>query len=305
MGNHFRIQEIRFDSLIVVSRVEKQTREDSLAKIKSTSDSFNFYDLIKGQMKSLKVGKIAINNGKATWINPETKGIWRKIEEVQFDIRQIELDSITAATNNGWFTLTTATLEGKNGELFLADSLHKIHLKKFQIDYCKKTMTVDSLEVIPIMTKSQMTATKRYETNRLTVVAPRITVTGVAIGVDAVLTYGLKYTVNRPRPATTYWQVNGYGTETSGSFPSGHTSVAFATATALSLKYTKWYVVVPAFAWAGSVGYSRMNLGMHYPSDVVAGALLGAGSAYATYFANQWFWKKQQNSRLIGLQPYL
>lgn len=129
---------------------------------------------------------------------------------------------------------------------------------------------------------------------------------GVAIGVDGVLTYGLKYAVDRPRPFAKYpEQIVGYGSETSGSFPSGHTSVAFTTATALSLKYPKWYVMVPAFAWAGSVGYSRMNLGMHYPSDVVAGALLGAGSAYATYFVNEWFWKKQQNRRLIGLQAYL
>jgi membrane-associated phospholipid phosphatase len=128
---------------------------------------------------------------------------------------------------------------------------------------------------------------------------------GVSIGVDGVLTYGLKEIVHRPRPYVTYPDIIGYLPESSLSFPSGHTSLAFATATALSLKYPKWYIIAPSYLWACSVGYSRMNLGMHYPSDVLAGAILGAGSAFVTYKVNNWFWKKNENKKLIGLQNYL
>lgn len=130
---------------------------------------------------------------------------------------------------------------------------------------------------------------------------------GASIGVTTALTYGLKYSINRDRPYLTYPEldVDSEYYESSASFPSGHTSLAFSTATALSLKYPKWYVIAPAYVWAGSVGYSRMNLGVHYPSDVLAGALLGAGSAYLTYRVNEWFWKKQDNKKLIGLQGYL
>jgi len=128
---------------------------------------------------------------------------------------------------------------------------------------------------------------------------------GTAIGVDAVLTYSLKKIVNRTRPYIPYPELNPYTTETSNSFPSGHTSLAFTTATALSMKYPKWYVIAPSYFWACSVGYSRMNLGVHYPSDVLAGALLGAGSAFVTYKVNEWLWKKNERKKLIGLQSYL
>jgi len=109
---------------------------------------------------------------------------------------------------------------------------------------------------------------------------------GVSLGVDGVLTYSLKEIIKRPRPYVTYPDIMNFQTETSLSFPSGHTSLAFATATSLSLKYPKWYVIAPTYFWACSVGYSRMNLGMHYPSDVLAGAVLGAGSAYVTNIFN-------------------
>lgn len=64
------------------------------------------------------------------------------------------------------------------------------------------------------------------------------------------------------------------------SFPSGHSAGSVALATMLSLRYPKWYVIAPSFAYAGYVMFSRIHLGVHYPSDILAGALLGAGSAF-------------------------
>jgi undecaprenyl-diphosphatase len=58
------------------------------------------------------------------------------------------------------------------------------------------------------------------------------------------------------------------------SFPSGHTATAFALATVLSLWYPRW--TAAWLALAAVVGWSRVGLGSHFPSDVVAGAVLGS-----------------------------
>ena len=101
------------------------------------------------------------------------------------------------------------------------------------------------------------------------------------------LKFGLKYSINRERPFETYPDIVRKISAGGPSFPSGHTSSAFETATSISLAYPEWYVIVPSYAWAGTVAYSRMHLGVHYPSDVLAGAVIGAGSAYLTYKINQ------------------
>ncbi len=116
-------------------------------------------------------------------------------------------------------------------------------------------------------------------------------VMGATLLITTGLTIGLKYAVNRPRPYVTYPFIDNAHSEQDSSFPSGHTSESFATATSLSLAFPKWYVIVPSYLWACSAAYSRMYLGVHYPSDVLAGAIIGAGSSYLCYKANKWLHK--------------
>lgn len=119
-----------------------------------------------------------------------------------------------------------------------------------------------------------------------------------SIIISSVTTWSLKRIVGRERPAVhdpTFIAVLDLHNH---SFPSGHTSEAFSMATSLSMKYPKWYVIVPAFTYAGFSGFSRLYLGVHYPTDVLAGALVGSGSAWATWKLNQWLHpsKKKKNA---------
>lgn len=112
---------------------------------------------------------------------------------------------------------------------------------------------------------------------------------GTSVAGAFAVTYGMKYLIGRERPYDKYPdRVHAYSRESSPSFPSGHTSTAFALATSLSLKYPKWYVIAPSAFWACSVGISRMNEGVHYPSDVLTGAVVGAGCAVANVYINRW-----------------
>lgn len=112
-------------------------------------------------------------------------------------------------------------------------------------------------------------------------------VTLTAAAITSGISTALKYSINRARPFVTYPDITKKSSGGSPSFPSGHTSNAFAAATSFSLAYPKWYIIVPTYTWAGTVAYSRMDLGVHYPSDVLAGALVGAGSAWLTYAVNK------------------
>ena len=60
----------------------------------------------------------------------------------------------------------------------------------------------------------------------------------------------------------------------SRSFPSGHTASAFAFAAGVTPEFP--HLALPLYALASAVGYSRVHTGVHYPSDVMAGAVLGS-----------------------------
>ncbi len=119
---------------------------------------------------------------------------------------------------------------------------------------------------------------------------------GTSIAFNAVVTELLKRAAARERPSMRWkgvihsWKP---GTDNK-SLPSGHTSLAFSTAMSTSLEFKKWYITIPAFAYAASVGYSRMYLGAHYPSDVLAGAAVGSGTALLAHWINNKVFKKSK-----------
>lgn len=122
----------------------------------------------------------------------------------------------------------------------------------------------------------------------------------VTVGTVA-LSQGIKWTLNRERPYEKYPEIDPVYLAADPSFPSGHTASAFALATSATLIWPKWYVAVPAYTWAGSVAYSRMHLGLHYPSDVIAGAVLGGSTAYLCHYLNQKLFREKKEKVLSVL----
>ncbi len=95
---------------------------------------------------------------------------------------------------------------------------------------------------------------------------------GLAVDVIAIIV--LKTAFHRPRPYEFFELRLPAGEEIGSSFPSGHTQTAVMSATILGSFYRKarW----PLFALSMLIGFSRLYLGVHYPLDVLAGALSGA-----------------------------
>lgn len=111
---------------------------------------------------------------------------------------------------------------------------------------------------------------------------------GLAQAASMVISTTMKYTIRRERPYIRYPDIQPLMNDHTSSFPSGHTTSAFCTATSLSLMSPKWYVIVPSYSWAVFVGYSRMHLGMHYPSDVIMGAIIGTGVSFLSFKVQRW-----------------
>jgi len=105
----------------------------------------------------------------------------------------------------------------------------------------------------------------------------------ISVGVSAIVANILKYSIDLPRPFEVYPYIEKLSSGGSPSFPSGHTADAFAFAIAVSLAYPKWQILLPSLFWASLVGYSRMSLGVHFPSDVAAGALIGVICAWIAF----------------------
>ncbi len=111
----------------------------------------------------------------------------------------------------------------------------------------------------------------------------------LSIGLANGISFGLKLAVKRDRPFVTYPNDIVQRTHVGPlSFPSGHTTAAFATATALTLSTKKWQIAVPSYAYAGFVAYSRMRLGVHYPTDLLGGMVIGIGSGLLTWQIDKW-----------------
>ena len=97
----------------------------------------------------------------------------------------------------------------------------------------------------------------------------------------------VKNIVQRPRPFVTFADLQIIiPTPSEFSFPSGHTSSSFAAA-AVFYRHLPKKLGIPSVILAGLIGFSRLYVGVHYPTDVIAGVLMGILLSYlAEYLVN-------------------
>lgn len=105
----------------------------------------------------------------------------------------------------------------------------------------------------------------------------------------------IKHLVGRPRPWLTIEGLIVLVNEPDpNSFPSGHTSAAFAFALAVYQELSIPWVRVAVVAAAVCMGWSRIYVAVHYPSDVLAGAVIGALCGLAVV----WLYRRFLQERL-------
>jgi undecaprenyl-diphosphatase len=107
--------------------------------------------------------------------------------------------------------------------------------------------------------------------------------------IQSAVIYGLKFLVQRERPLF-FLEVasklsKGPGEILDPSFPSAHAVFSFMMATLLAYWFRRYQIFL--FIVAAFIGWTRIYLGLHYPTDVIAGALLGYGitKLFLKYFS--------------------
>lgn len=103
--------------------------------------------------------------------------------------------------------------------------------------------------------------------------------------VSVALNEGIKMLVKRPRPFDGYTNIYSIGEKTPGySFPSGHSQSIANISTQIFLKFKTRLILILAISVTVIVMMTRMYLGQHYLTDVLAGAALGIGLAVGLNF---------------------
>lgn len=123
----------------------------------------------------------------------------------------------------------------------------------------------------------------------------------IALAINHVLTNEiLKDLFERPRPYTISTEIVTLIKQLSSyAFPSGHTSTSFSAAFVMFRMLPK-KIGIPALVLASMIGFSRMYVGVHYPTDVLGGIVIGFMCSVWAHYLVQLIRKKIEEKRANG-----
>jgi len=191
-----------------------------------------------------------------------------------------------------YFLFISVSVHAQNFDINVLKSINnnQTNFKDKYLEGCTSSVTTLSIGTpVTILVAGLIKKDKNLQQDALYIAGSYIT--------SIAITYSIKKMVNRQRPFEKYAFIVKRDDEGGGfSFPSGHTSAAFCIATSLSIRYPKWYVIAPSFIFSSSVAWARMYQGVHYPSDIFVGAIIGAGGAWVGYKVQKWMNKKKSGN---------
>jgi membrane-associated phospholipid phosphatase len=115
---------------------------------------------------------------------------------------------------------------------------------------------------------------------------------------SGLILYPMKYTVGRSRPSDNVGPYHFQPFSGHDSFPSGHTTEAFAVATVIAEHYDSLWIKFTCYGLASMVGYARLNSNVHWASDVLGGAAIGTFVGHVVVHVNEKHWQ-------LSVQPAL
>lgn len=103
------------------------------------------------------------------------------------------------------------------------------------------------------------------------------------LGISQIIVQSVKLGFSRERPYKIREHLNTFGIDLKDySFPSGHTTASFSIAATIALNIPNIWIIVYTLAFI--IGISRIYLGVHYPTDVFAGIILGVGTSLIVHY---------------------
>jgi hypothetical protein len=130
--------------------------------------------------------------------------------------------------------------------------------------------------------------------------AKAVALDGVSASIIAsgLIEFPLKYVVGRSRPGDNQGPHHFQPFGGSDSFPSGHTTEAFALASVIAEHYDSIWIKIGSYGIASMVGYARLERNYHWTSDVLAGAAIGTFVGHVVVHFNQKHWR-------VAFQPII